>query len=116
MSGLGKKLWVVVTRAAKSQDEIMKLLPDHLAQITKLEKDGHLFAAGPMRPAGKEAVRGSLGMFVLRAASEAEARELADSDPLHKTGARTYELFEWTMNEGRISISFDLSDQSLKFT
>jgi uncharacterized protein YciI len=111
---LGKKVWVVITRAAKSQDDLMKALPDHLHHQIRMEKSGAMFAAGPLRPAGTEQPPGALGMFILRAASEAEARKLADADPMHSTGARTYDLYEWTMNEGRISISVDLSDKTFR--
>jgi uncharacterized protein YciI len=111
---LGKKVWVVITRGVKARDEIMNVLPDHLTHQVRMEKSGAMFAAGPLRPAGTEQAPGALGMFILRAADETEARRLADADPMHATGARAYELYEWTMNEGRINISIDLSDRSFR--
>jgi uncharacterized protein YciI len=112
---LGKKVWVVITRAVKSREEVMKVLPQHLQHQVRMEKSGAMFAAGPLKPAGTDAAPGMLGMFVLRAESEAEARRLADADPMHASGARTYDLYQWTMNEGRINISIDLSDRSFQF-
>ena len=109
---LDKKVWVVITRAVKSRDEVKNVLPVHLAHQVEMEKTGVMFAAGPLRPAGTDQPPGALGMFVLRASDEAEARRLADADPMQLKGVRTYEMYEWTMNEGRISISIDLSDRS----
>lgn len=50
-------------------------------------------------------------LIIIRAAGADEARRTADSDPMHQAGARTYTLHEWTLNEGRITVSIDLSDQ-----
>ena len=111
---LGKKVWVVITRGVKPREEIMKVLPEHLQHQVRMEKSGAMFAAGPLKPAGTDQPPGVLGMFILRAESEAEARRLADADPMHASGARTYDLYEWTMNEGRINISIDLSDRSFQ--
>ena len=54
------------------------------------------------------------GMFVLRAASFEEAAAIADDDPLHKAGVRTYTLQKWRVNEGSITITVNYSDQTAK--
>ena len=47
-------------------------------------------------------------------ASFEEAAELADADPLHKAGVRTYTLQKWRINEGSITITVNYSDQSAR--
>lgn len=106
----GKKLWVAITRAVKPHEEVMKHIGAHLEHQIRIEKEGVMFGAGPLT--GPDIERGSLGLIVIRAENEAEARKIFDADPLHASGARTYDLYQWTMNEGRINISIDLSDRS----
>ena len=69
-----------------------------------------MFAAGPL---SKEDGTRIGGMFVIRAESFEAARAIADSDPLHKAGLRTYTLTKWTVNEGSYGIRVNYSDQSV---
>jgi len=108
-SMLGMKLWVITTRNVVDRENTAPLLQAHIDHQVRLEKDGVLFGAGPLR--NPDGSRGDLGLIIIRAASAEEAKRIADSDPMHKAGARTYTLHEWTLNEGRITISVDFSDQ-----
>ena len=47
---LKKDLYVIFTRPVAPREELMKMLPQHLARQVELEKQGILFAAGPMEP------------------------------------------------------------------
>lgn len=109
-----KRLWVIVTAPtdgrAIGDDDILA----HLKHQVELEKRGVLFAAGPLMDE-QGAMLGD-GMIVIRAADAAEARDIADSDPLHARGLRTYTLRQWQLNEGRIDIAIDLSDSSFRLT
>jgi hypothetical protein len=49
----------------------------------------------------------------LRAHSFEEARAIADADPLHKAGLRSYTLMSWTVNEGSYAVRVNYSDQSI---
>ena len=49
-------------------------------------------------------------MIIIRAASEAEAREIADRDPYHKGGFRKYTLKRWSMNEGTFGLRVNFSN------
>jgi uncharacterized protein YciI len=109
---LGKKLWVVMTRRVVPAEEVAKHTKAHLLYQIKLEKDGIMYGAGPaVAPGASEA---SFGLIVIRAKDEADARRIADADPMHKEGARKYELYQWTMNEGRLNITIDFSDQTYR--
>ena len=107
---LGKNLYVVVTTPTAARDKLEPLIPAHLANQVRLEKEGIMFAAGPLTQ--DDGTRYG-GMFVLRASSFAEARAIADADPLHKAGLRKYTLMRWTVNEGSYGVRVNYSDQSV---
>jgi uncharacterized protein len=63
----------------------------HAAHLAELDKDGKLVLAGPIpERAG--------GLIVLRVGSIAEARAIADEDPLVRGACQTYELGTWFMS------------------
>jgi uncharacterized protein YciI len=63
----------------------------HAAHLEELDKDGKLVLAGPVpERAG--------GLIVLRTASLAEAKAIADEDPLVRGAYQTYELGTWLMS------------------
>ena len=106
---LKKEVYVVVTRPVRSP-EIAKRIIDHLNSQVKLERDGIMFAAGPMFEEGSD--EPVAGMFVIRAGSYAEAKRIADADPLHAAGLRTYTLRKWHINEGQFQVKINFSDQT----
>ena len=107
---LGKNFYVVVTSPTAPREELEPLIPAHLANQVRLEKEGIMFAAGPLT---KEDGTRYGGMFVLRADSFKEARAIADADPLHKAGLRSYTLMRWTINEGSYGVRVNYFDQSV---
>jgi uncharacterized protein YciI len=110
---LRKRLWVVITKAVAKPEELSKLLEAHLQHQIRLEKEGIMFGAGPLsNPDGSPT---GTGMIIIRAENEAEARRIADQDPFHSSGLRTYTLQQWSLNEGRVTITVDFSDQSYRF-
>jgi uncharacterized protein len=63
----------------------------HAAHLAELDRDGKLVLAGPIpERAG--------GLIVLRTGSLAEARAIAEEDPLVRGGYQTYELGSWFMS------------------
>jgi uncharacterized protein len=66
------------------------LLPAHLEYLIGLERRGLLFASGPLTEVGAGPLGGG-GLTVLRVASAAEAREIAEAEPFAKNGLRTFE-------------------------
>jgi len=111
---LKKKLWVVFSKPAAPLEEIKRHLQKHLEHQIGLEKQGILFGAGPMSVPGAAAP--SFGMIIIRADDLVSARRIMDSDPMHSSGMRTYEIFSWSLNEGRIGLTIDYSDQTFKLT
>lgn len=81
----------------------------HLAHQVALEREGSLFGAGGLFT--EDGYWDGEGMIIVRASSMDEARQIADRDPLHKAGARTYRIRPWILSEGSISITVHLSDQ-----
>ena len=108
---LGKTFFAIVTQPARgtTPEQLRAVLPAHLDHQVKLEKEGILFAAGPL-----DAEDGSRrGLIVIRADSFDEARRIADTDPFHAQGLRNYSVEQWTVNEGSYTVRLTYSDQRL---
>src|SRR5262245_28026488 len=109
---LRKRLYVVLSKGGAAAGEIAKLLPTHLEYMIGLEKQGVLFASGPLA-AADGAIRGE-GLTILRAESAEAARTIAAADPFVVNGLRSFEVREWTVMEGSLGIRVNFSDQSLQ--
>ena len=105
---LAKKLYVVLTKPAGDMEAVMENLQEHLKYQLELEANGSMFAAGPFADDEEQEWEGE-GMVILRAESLAEARSMAENDPMHKSGARTFRLRPWMLNEGSITINITYS-------
>jgi len=101
------KLYVIFS-SGKGLD-LKPHLADHLAYMIELERRGVLFASGPFG----DGTRGD-GMTIVRAASEAEAREIALADPFVVNGIRTFTIQAWTVMEGSLNVTVGFSDRSAK--
>ncbi len=89
-------------------------MKSHLAHQVEIEKKGILFAAGPMYAEGGEVPRA--GMIIIRAESFQEAERIAQSDPMHKSGARTFAIDKWVVNEGGFNLRVTYSDQKAEIS
>lgn len=105
---LALELYVAVSTPAKGPEDVKAALPDHLAYQADLERAGHLAFAGPMSDETGEEMQG-MGLIIYRAETLEAARALAAADPMHKTGARTFVLRRWMINEGSLTLSVGLS-------
>ena len=54
------------------------------------------------------------GMIIVRADSFEQARAIADRDPFHKAGLRSYSVDRWSLNEGSLTFTVNFSDQSVR--
>lgn len=109
---LRKKLYVVLSRPAQSPEKLQPFLMAHLEYMIALEKNGHVFASGPLSEG--EGPPSGHGLTILRAKNAAEARALAEGDPFFANGLRSFELKEWTIMEGSLGLKVTLSDQSIE--
>jgi uncharacterized protein len=109
---LRKKLYVLISKPVVPPENLKPFLLAHLEYMIGLEKRGLVFASGPL--ADGEGPPSGHGLTVLRAASSKEARALAEADPFFVNGLRTFELKEWTVMEGTLSLRVNLSDQSVE--
>ena len=78
-------------------------------QLINLEKQGKVFASGPMFD--KEGEK-SAGITVFSTETWEEAEALAADDPFCASGAMEFSLKRWQINEGRINIAVDFSDST----
>ncbi|MBS0247717.1 MAG: hypothetical protein JSR61_13955 [Proteobacteria bacterium] len=106
---LRKQLYVIFTKPTNGLDPVMAVLDRHLAFQVELEERGVMFGAGPMWNDAEDAWEGE-GMVIIRAASLADARAIADSDPMHKAGARSYTVRPWLLNEGTVTVKLSYSN------
>lgn len=111
---LAFELYRVVSTPAGDMAKVKETLADHLAYLATLEARGALFLAGPLSDETGEEMQGQ-GMLILRAASLEEARALAEGDPMHATGARSFTLRRWLVNEGGLSLTLRLGAQTVSF-
>lgn len=105
---LALELYAAVSTPAKEPQDVKAALPDHLAYQAELERAGHLAFAGPMSDETGDHMQG-IGLIIYRADSLEAARALAEGDPMHKSGARTFVLRRWLINEGSFTLSVGLS-------
>ncbi|MFC4946546.1 YciI family protein [Pseudonocardia sp. GCM10023141] len=94
--------------------ELSKHMAEHRQWLAALERQGRLFAAGPLLDDDHRSF-GS-GVLVVRAASRDEAGHLLDQDPFHVRGLRTYRLHPWRINEGVLRAIVTLSDGTADLT
>ncbi len=106
---LQKQLYVYFTTPADGLGPVMENLEAHLAFQVELEQKGIMFGAGPFWTDDEQSWEGE-GMVIVRAGSLAEARQIAESDPMHASGARTFTVRPWLLNEGSVTMRITYSD------
>ncbi len=105
---LALELYVAMSTPAGEPEAVKANLPAHLAYQAELERAGNLAFAGPMSDESGENMQG-VGLIVYRADSLEEAQELAKADPMHASGARSYVMRRWLINEGSLTLGVGLS-------
>lgn len=110
---LQKQLYAIFTRAENGLGPVFACIEDHLEFQVSLEEEGILFAAGPMWTDDEASWEGD-GLVVIRAANREEAVAIAQRDPMHTSGARTFSVRPWMINEGRTTLRLDYSSQTFE--
>ena len=106
---LQKQMYVYFTKPANGLGPVMENLEEHLKFQVEIEQKGVMFGAGPFWTEDEQRWEGE-GMIIIRAESLAEARKIAESDPMHASGARTFTIRPWLMNEGCVTMRVTYSD------
>ncbi|AEA24444.1 YciI family protein [Pseudonocardia benzenivorans] len=110
-SGAQKVVFLCFTEPAEgvsSDEDIRPNLDSHKQWLSDIERSAQLLFAGPML--GDDYRYSGSGLLVLRAGSIAEAKEIADRDPFHSQGLRSYRIVPWQLNEGSFDVRMTLSD------
>ncbi len=112
---LALELFVVESTPQKEPDALKQVLPDHLAYQAQMEADGYLVLAGPLSdPSGNE-MQGT-GLIIYRAENLKTAKKIAEADPMHATGTRSFTIRKWLVNEGSLNISVGLSTKTVRLS
>ncbi|MEO9825600.1 MAG: YciI family protein [Paracoccaceae bacterium] len=109
---LAFELFVVHSTPAKTPEDLKANLPAHLEYQGQLEDTGTLVFAGPMSDETGTQMQG-MGLIIYRAASFDDARAIAEADPMHASGVRSFTLRKWMINEGSLSLNLGLSRQTV---
>lgn len=112
---LAKQLYVIFTVPTEDIGPVMKQLPVHLDYQVDLERRGIMFAAGPHWTDDEQRWNGE-GMVVVRANSLVEAEAIAREDPMHSSGARSYRVRPWLVNEGTITVRLSFASGRFELT
>jgi uncharacterized protein len=105
---LAQDYWLILSTPVAGTDAaaIGALVDEHIAWLLELERDDLVFLSGPLR-SGPGTGPGS-GVTVLRAADEESARQIAAGDPFVKAGLRTFDVYQWRINEGSVRVRVSL--------
>ncbi len=103
---LTHKLFAVLTRVIVSQAEAEPHKMEHIQYITDLEAQGKVFGSGAF-PVKGESI--DLGLIILRATSLEEAEGYMKKDPMTAMGLSAYEIHQWDMTIGHLSITLNLA-------
>jgi uncharacterized protein YciI len=103
------KSYYVMFRSVVDRGKLAGAALDHYRWIIALEKQGRVFASGPLFEA--DGSQGA-GMTIFRAESAEEASSLATGDPFCIAGGVEFVIRRWQLNEGRLQFHLDLSDQT----
>ncbi|CTQ69534.1 YciI family protein [Roseibium alexandrii] len=105
---LQQQLYVVFTTPTNGLGPVMENIEEHLNFQVDLEQRGIMLGAGPFWADDEHTWNGE-GMVIIRADSLDHARQIADTDPMHSSGARSFTVRPWLLNEGRITVEVNFS-------
>jgi uncharacterized protein YciI len=98
---LAAEFFMIRSQPIAPPERVKEILPRHLVYQLTLQEQHRLVLAGPLSDDSGDNMLGE-GMMIYRAASEEEARAMADADPMHAEGGRSYTMRRWLVNEGHI--------------
>lgn len=108
---LQRQLYAIFTTPTDGLGPVFAVIEEHLKFQVQLEKDGLLYAAGPMWTDDEQSWEGE-GLVVVKATSRDDAIAIAERDPMHTSGARSFKVRPWLINEGTVTITLNNSSQT----
>jgi uncharacterized protein len=110
-SGMILQEYFIMHRRSVAPERKKAVVLEHFQWLVRLEKAGHiLMTGGVFLRDGSQ----TEGLTIFRAPSWEAAEELAASDPMIVAGAVSYHLERFVLGAGRMSVSIDFSDQSMR--
>lgn len=86
--GDGSMLYVVLLSNSPGKTLTAAVIAQHAAHLGELDREGRLVLAGPL-------LARFSGLIVLRVSNMAEAKAVAEADPMIRSGFQSYELATW---------------------
>ena len=108
---LRKKLFLVTMTSDVAPERLLLHLADHLEYMTELARRGVLFASGPFVTA--DGAPTGDGVSIFNTASADEARSFAEKDPFYVHGLRKFEVKEWMLMEGSMTVTLNFAERTL---
>jgi hypothetical protein len=114
-SGAQKVFFACFTEPAESitTADLIPHLSAHKQWVAEREDEGLILIAGPFLD--DTFSYSGRGLIVFRARSTEEAERIAESDPMHANGVRTFRIVPWQVNEGSITVRMTLSTGEFGF-
>ncbi len=104
---LAYELFAVISTPSGDIESVRHNLQAHLSYQTEQEELGNLAFAGPLSDEAGENMNGD-GLIIYRAESYEAAMEFALNDPMHRSGARSFKLRRWLINEGSLCLNLKI--------
>lgn len=105
------QLCAVFTSPTGGIEPILNNMKEPPAFQVSLEREGILYAAGPMWRDDEKTWNGD-GLVIIRAKSRSGGAEIGKSDLMHVRGPRNFTARPWMINEGTVTIRLDNSSQT----
>ena len=110
--GMIKQDFYVMHRRSVAPERKGAVLLEHFQWLVRLEKEGRvLMTGGTFMRDGTQ----TEGLTIFRADSWEAAEAMAATDPVIAAGADSYFIERFRLGAGRVNVSIDFSDQSLRF-
>jgi uncharacterized protein len=101
------RYFLIVLKMVPGRTLSPEVLGLHAAHLSELDRSGRLVLAGPVP-------EHSGGLIALRVASLADAKAVAEEDPLVRGGYQSYELGTWLMSNRHNGYRPDLQQDRQK--
>ena len=84
--------YLVMSKPVADREQIMAKIDEHLTWMRSQHTASNVLFSGPTADR-------SLGIYVIAASSREEAKAIAETDPFHSLGLRSYEMLDWDVHQ-----------------